>query len=304
MLLVDFSQIVMSGIIINLTNELKRPGVEPESLIKHMIITSLLGLKQKFGNQYGEMVLCIDSKNYWRRDIFPWYKGQRKHSRDKSDLDFDLIYKVINEMKADIRDNFPWTLIEVDGAEADDVIACMCKWLQENQLSGNGVLLDSPQETLICSSDGDFKQLQKYENVSQWSSQHKKWVKETHPLQYLAEHTITGDTGDNIPNILTSDKWAEDRAANTDEKDRQKPFSKSRFPDFYAKGIDACKTEEEKRNWIRNNTLVNFDCIPESLYNKIIHSYTSYEKKGNKTKLTSYLVQNRMKKIFESLGAF
>lgn len=304
MILIDLSQIVMSGIMVHLANELKRPGVEPKSLIKHMIISTLLGFKQRFGAEYGDMVLCADSRHYWRKDHFPWYKGHRKHAREKSDLDFDMIFETIDEMKSELKDVFPWKLIEVDGAEADDVISTLVVWLSENDLKQQGVLISEPQPTLIISSDGDFGQLQRFPFVSQWNPQHKKWIKVGNPHNFLVEHICEGDGGDNVPNILTSDQWAKDRANNEDTKVRQTPFRKARFEAFYEHGVDACQNESERINWSRNKTLVDLTCIPKTLYDKIVDTYITYEKKSSKTKIMGYLVQNKMKKLFEQLGAF
>ena len=47
-------------------------------LLRHMILNSLRGYKQKFGKQYGEMVIACDNMKYWRRDVFPLYKAGRK----------------------------------------------------------------------------------------------------------------------------------------------------------------------------------------------------------------------------------
>lgn len=304
MILIDLSQVILSGIIVNLSNELKRPGVDAKGMIKHMVISTLVSFKQKFGDEYGEMVLCADSRHYWRKDHFPWYKGHRKHAREKSDLDFQLIYETLDEMKAELKEHFPWVLLEVQNAEADDLVACMSKYLQTNETIRQGVYDDEPQPILIISSDGDFGQLQKYPTVSQWNPQHKKWVKVSNAADFLIEHICEGDAGDNVPNILTSDQWAKDRASNAEAKVRQTPFRKARFDEFYEKGIEACKSEAERINWSRNKTLVDLDCIPDALYNTIIDTYKTYEKKGSKKTVMNYLIVNRMKKLFENLGAF
>jgi hypothetical protein len=302
-ILVDLSQVIMSGVIVNLASELKRPNADTKLLVKHMVITSLLHIKTEFGKKYGEMILCGDSRHYWRKDVFPWYKGHRKHDREKSDLDWTEIFAAINEIKQDLVETFPWKLIEVHGAEADDVIGVLTKYWQTNELQQDGIFDEVPQKILILSSDGDHAQLQKYPNVVQWNSQHKKWVKAANPHEYLIEHILSGDAGDGVPNIMTGDKWAEDRA-NGVQADRQKSFKKARLQAFYEKGIDACETEQERIHYSRNNTLVNYDCIPQELYDKIVNTYKTYEVKGSKMKIMTYLTANRMKRLFEKLGEF
>jgi len=285
---VDLSQVVMSGVIVNLHKELSKPNSDVGDLIRHMVFSTLLSFKTKFGKEYGEMILCADSKRYWRRDYFPWYKGHRKHDREKSAIDWNTVFSAINDIKTELKDNFPYKMIEVDGAEADDVIACLTKHLQSNELTGSSLFGGEPQNILIVSSDGDYVQLQKYKNVSQWNPQLKKWVKGGNVHEFIIEHICGGDTGDGIPNILTSDEWAKARAMNED-KVRQTPFKKARFEEFYENGIDACKTDEERRNYTRNKTLVDFDEIPKDLYDSIVDTYTTYKVNGSKGKLMNYL---------------
>jgi hypothetical protein len=96
--------------------------------------------------------------------------------------------------------------IHIDRAEADDVIAVLTKYAQENELVQEG-LVEESQKILILSSDKDFKQLQLYPNVKQWSPMQKKYVTATQReiIEYKIEHIVKGDAGDGIPNILSKD---------------------------------------------------------------------------------------------------
>lgn len=294
----------MSGVMVNLYRDIQKPGADIGNLIRHMVFSTLLSYKQKFGKEYGKLVLCADSKHYWRREYFPAYKGHRKHDREKSDFDWQIVFDAIRTIKQEIVDNFPIALLEVHGAEADDVIATMAKYTQDNELVGNTLFGGEPQKVLIISSDGDMVQLQKYKNVSQWNPQHKKWVKGGNVHEYLTEHICTGDAGDNIPNILTSDDWAESRAAGSDDKQRQTPFRKSRLADFCENGIDACKTEDEKRNYQRNKILVDFTEIPEKLQESILDTYIKYPDLPGKGKLMNYFMNKKMKLLVQNVQDF
>jgi len=298
MILLDFSQIVISGILANLGKDARRDNPNAKSLIKHMVLTSLLTYSKKYTETYGELVLAVDSKHYWRKDVFPNYKGNRKKMREKSHIDWDFVYEVINEVKDDLRENFRYKMIEVQCAEADDVVACIVKYLQTNELEQTGLFHDSPQDVLIVSADGDFVQLQEYQNVRQWSPILKKFVTPKMSIkEYKIIHICTaGD--DSIPNICSPD----DVFMRDDL--RQTPFKKARLEEFFEKGIDACKNDMERRNFQRNKTLIDFDCIPDDIYQKIIDEYTSYKIKGNKTKVYNYLVKNRMKLLLEDAGKF
>ena len=51
------------------------------------------------------------------------------------------------------------------------------------------------EDILILSGDKDFIQLQKFENVKQYSPTTKKYVDDLDPKQYVFEHIIKGDKG-------------------------------------------------------------------------------------------------------------
>ena len=156
MILVDMNQIAVANVMMHLHMTKKD---EPEgSMVRHMILNSLRMYRTKFKEEYGELVLCYDSKHYWRRDIFPLYKYNRKKGREESDKNWDSIFEVLNQIRDELKEFFPYKFLEVYGAEADDIIAVLCGELQYD----NG-------KTLIVSGDKDFIQLQKYKNVSQYS---------------------------------------------------------------------------------------------------------------------------------------
>ncbi len=301
MLVIDFSQVVISNAQVQLGKELKSPKPEVNNLIKHLFFSQLLRYKKMFPDS-GQVVIACDGRNYWRKEFFPYYKGQRKLIKDNDGFDWDFLYKCMDELKADIQVNFPYKLIQVDRAEADDVIAVLAKYSQTNELVTEGLFDGEPQEFAIISTDNDFGQLQKYKNVRQYAPMLKKMVKNPRPMDYVIEHICEGDAGDNVPNIVTDDQWAKDRTDGI--KVRAKSFMKDRQPEFNKKGIDACANEQERANWIRNRTLVDFDYIPKDVSEEIIHTYNTVEVKGSKMKIMNYLMANRMKLLMQSLGEF
>lgn len=128
-------------------------AVQPD-LIRHVILNTLRSLKKKFGKQYGDLVIASDDRHYWRRDVFPFYKGNRKAEREKSDFDWLMIFSTISAVCDELREYFPYRVIKVPGAEADDVIATLCQ------------RRPSAEPVLIVSNDKDFVQLLRYENVA------------------------------------------------------------------------------------------------------------------------------------------
>lgn len=293
--LVDFSQLVISSVA---ANQSDYAGGDASMLIKHVALTQLLSLKKRFKSK---LILCCDSRSYWRKDEYPSYKAHRKHGKETSKLDWQMVYKTLDELKQELAEHFPYVVLEVPGAEADDLIAVIVKHLQTNDLHMQG-LVEEPQPIVICSTDKDFMQLQKYDNVSQWNNVQKKLVECDNPAQFLIEHICTGDSGDNIGNVCTNITWAEDRAANRPA--RATSFMTKRLPDFFKNGIDACTNEIERINYKRNELLVDFDKIPNVIYNKIVEAYTSTHAVGTTMTVFNYLNKNRMRLLSAEFQSF
>jgi hypothetical protein len=201
-------------------------------------------------------------------------------------------------MREDIGKHFPWRVVHVERAEADDVIAVMSEYCQDNLLVQEG-LMEEPQKILILSSDKDFKQLQLYHNVRQWAPMQKKYITATKQeiRDFMIEHIVKGDAGDGIPNILSKDDVFV-------TGDRQKPVSAKRLAEFIEKGIDACRNDEEKRNWSRNAKLVAFENIPEDVKNCIVDTYISNKPTGDKMTVMNYLIAHRCRLLLDEIEDF
>lgn len=297
MLLVDYSQVALASIL-TFQRELKGTESEVKNLIRHVTLSTIKSYKKKYGKEYGELVICCDGRKYWRKEFFEQYKGSRKKNRDSSDLDWKLIFDTLSEMRDDIAKYFPYRVIHVDRAEADDVIAVMTKWLQDNQLIQQG-LVEETQKVLILSSDKDFKQLQLYPTVKQWSPMQKKYITATKQeiRDFMIEHIVKGDTGDGVPNILSKDDVFM-------IGERQKPMSAKRLAEFIDKGFDACKNDDERRNWHRNATLVDFKFIPEDVQKTIVDTYLSNKPTGDKMSVMQYLIDNKCRLLLDDIEDF
>ena len=297
MILVDYSQVALAAIL-TFQRELKGTESEVKNLIRHVTLSTLKSYKKKYGKEYGELVICCDGRKYWRKEFFEFYKGMRKSNRDKSDLDWKLIFDTLSEMREDISQHFPYRVMHIDRAEADDIIAVMTQYLQENLLIHEG-LVEEPQKILILSSDKDFKQLQLYPTVKQWSPMQKKYITATKKeiIEHKIEHIVKGDTGDGVPNILSKDDVFM-------KGERQKPMSAKRLQEFFDNGFTACRNDEERRNWHRNTTLVDFDHIPPDVKESIIVSYISSKPKGDKMSIMNYLMEHRCRLLLDEIEDF
>jgi len=117
-ILVDANQIAISHLMVR--NKIDS-GIDIDT-VRKSIVRVLARISKKFGEEYGEMVLCYDDKNYWRREIFPFYKKNRKQERAESPIDWESVFSVLNKIRDEIRMNLPYKVVQVQGAEADDII--------------------------------------------------------------------------------------------------------------------------------------------------------------------------------------
>ncbi|MDP7366030.1 MAG: hypothetical protein QGH83_02035 [Candidatus Pacebacteria bacterium] len=280
MILVDMNQISVASVMmhLNMTKQTK----PDESMVRHMILNSLRMYRTRFVEDYGELVLCYDSKHYWRKDYYPEYKYSRKKTRDTSKHDWDAIFEVLNVIKDELKEVFPYKHLEVYGAEADDIIAALCFELEFD----NG-------KTLILSGDKDFIQLQKFSNVYQYSPITKKFINGTDPDDYLNEHVMKGDSSDGIPNVFSPDNTFVDGL-------RQKPLSKKKIATLI-EGVFP--NDEVKRNYQRNKKLIDLTQSPNELFLECLQEYRKAPD-GDRSKLFNYFIQKRLKNLTESIGDF
>jgi 5'-3' exonuclease len=293
MIVVDFNQTAISNLMAEVGG---RNDIEIEvPLLRHMIVNSIRGYKQKFGKTYGEIVIACDNQNYWRRKEFPYYKAGRKKAREDSGFDWKLIFEALTTIREEINDYFPYKVINIDGAEADDIIAVLAEWSQTNDLQNN--LFPEPKPFLVLSGDHDFIQLQKWNNINQFSPVQKKSVKpEVSPEKYAFEHIIKGDKGDGVPNVLSAD----DSIVNGV---RQKPVMQKKLDEWFKYPEKMPQDAEFKKNYERNKKLVSFDSIPKNVKEAIINSYVGQPEK-DKSKLLNFFIQNKMKNMMGLIEEF
>ena len=85
MILVDLSQIMMASTMMSMEKGQTEADVD---FIRHSVLNSLRMYRSKYNDQYGELVICCDDRNSWRREHFPYYKAGRKSSRESSPLNY------------------------------------------------------------------------------------------------------------------------------------------------------------------------------------------------------------------------
>ena len=290
MIVLDLSQVMLSNIMVQLGNH-TNAQVE-ESMVRHMVLNSIRMYKTKYGPEYGELVIACDNKNYWRRQLFPYYKANRKKSQAESELDWKAIFDCLGKIRAELKEYFPYRVIDVEAAEADDIIGTLCHEFGDD----SGLNLPTGQRILILSGDKDFQQLQKFTNVEQYDPVRKKKIVCNDPERFLLEHVIKGDAGDGIPNILSEDNCFV-------VGKRQAPVTQKKLDSLIAVGIVGKHDHPNYRNYMRNRELIDLTMVPGAIKDKIMESYNAQS--GKKApNLLNYFIANKLKNLTNSIGEF
>ncbi len=287
MIIVDINQIMISNLMVQING---RQAVElSEDLVRHMVLNSLRAHNKKFRKEYGEMVIACDSKNVWRREIFPNYKAGRKANREKSDHDWDYIFTLLGNIKEEIKTFLPYKVIQVETAEADDIIATLIKKVKRMNMP------EHKKKILILSGDKDFIQLHD-KNIRQYNPVLSKFVgKGENPSLYIKEHILKGDRSDGIPNVLSDDNvFVESR--------RQKPLSKKKI-NSWVEEVFMTFTEQEQKNYDRNRKLIDLSCIPQHIEDKILDEFLSV-KVATRDKILGYFINKKLKTLIEVIDEF
>ena len=282
MILIDYNAVAIGNLVV------QRLNVD-ENLIRHMILNSIRMYRQKFQNEYGEIVIVADGQANWRRDVFPQYKYKRRKSRDESKIDWNEAFRIINMVRDEIRDHFPYKVMHEPNCEADDVIARLALETQE---------FGKHEPVMIISADHDFIQLHKYDNIKQYSPMLKKFVKDKNPRLYSMTHIFKGDGGDGVPNVLSDDNvFVDDR--------RQTPVTKKKLDTWLeAEDLQKVMGDTIYRNYLRNKKMIDLTETPDAIKEEIINSFESQDPKKNKGKVFPYLVQKRCKRLIECVQEF
>ena len=287
MIIVDLNQIMISNLMVQING---RNAVElSEDLVRHMVLNSLRAHKKRF-RDYGEMIIACDSGNVWRREVFPNYKAGRKKVRDKSGHDWTKIFEIMSKIKNELKEHMPYKVIEIDTAEADDIIAALVKKSYYTN-----------QNVLILSGDKDFIQLHN-NRVKQYNPVLSKFVGQGEtPSIYIKEHILKGDRSDGIPNVLSDDNvFVEGR--------RQKPLTKKKMESWFDRMELTLEdsptfTEEEQKNYDRNRKLIDLSLIPPELEAKIYNEFDEV-KVAHRSKILNYFITRKLKTLIEVIDEF
>ena len=276
-ILLDNNQIIIASVF----QSIKYNDNIDENFLRHLVLNTYRMYRSRFKNKYGELIICNDSSNYWRKEIFPLYKANRKRDMNRSKVDWTSVFSAMDVIRNEIKENFPYKNIRVDRTEADDIIAILCQEYHEKE------------NIVIISNDKDFQQLQVLPNVEQYSPTKKKFLVCENPEEFLLNHIIKGDSSDGIPNILSDDD------VFMVENKRQTPCGVKKMSQI----VESIEEWKEKDNWKRNKKLIDMNEIPEEYKEKIINVFeTSVD--TNRSNLLNYFIENKLKNLMANIGDF
>jgi 5'-3' exonuclease len=214
-------------------------------------IIKLVG-KKEFNNS--KIIFCLDSPkdDLWRNKYSKTYKGDRCDLSLKNNFKptFKLTYEKFIPALIESNPDKIFS-IRVDKAEADDVIAIICKFYDSNY---------NKQKIYLVSGDNDFLQLGR-DNLYFINYKTKKPLLLTRDeaKELLKQKILNGDCSDNIPSIFPKDR-------------KVMPLKlKKELSDDHTKLIKYLDENSEiKKKYENNQILINFDYIPDKINKTIL----------------------------------
>lgn len=284
-ILIDFNQVMLAALFVSIGNH-HNIDVD-ENMIRHMFLNSLRANRKKFTEEFGEIIICADGKNSWRREIYPYYKAGRRKSREESELDWGELFRIINLIRSELNEHFPYKVIHIDHCEADDIIGTIIHEVGTELNTGG-------EQFLILSGDKDYIQLQKYANVKQYDPVRKKWIQNSNPDKYLMEHILKGDGGDGVPNVLSADN-------SIAIGERQKAMTAKRM-ELLLQGPEKMD-ELTLSRYHRNKMMIDLHSVPQKYKDLIIQEYEK-EKTVGRSQLFNFFVSKKLKNLLTDIQDF
>lgn len=302
MIIIDYSSTAIATLTGGFMDELNTSDYEKvENIARHAILSTIKSFKKRFSDKFGDkIVIAVDNKHYWRRDYFSAYKHGRKKAREESGINWEFVHKAMDATKKDLIAHFPYIVIDVDGAEADDVIAVVSTTTLR-QTSDVFSLFDDgePEKTLVITTDKDMSQLLIHKHIKIWNPRLQKQITlDEKPEMFLKRLILTGDSGDAIPNVFSV-------ANSFVDGIRQKPATEKKMqPLLDAKQWCDATTDQALIDRIEQNTvLIDFARIPKWVQQNIIAAYNQPNTK-NKMDVMKYLISKDMKLMLKDLEQF
>ena len=131
-------------------------------MLRHLFLNTIRMYRKQFHPEYGEVVLCLESSDCWRKEVFPNYKANRKKKVKDESHDWNQVFGYFEQYLSEISRTFPYMQLRVPHTEADDIIAVVCQQFH------------CDEKIMILSNDKDFMQLQRYPSIATIQSYQKE----------------------------------------------------------------------------------------------------------------------------------
>lgn len=277
MIIIDYSQIAIANIIGGIEGELDENG------IRHMVLNSIRGYLKRYKKEYGKkVILACDGSSCWRKEVFPYYKANRRKTQANSKYNWEFIYTTMATIRDELKEWSPFYVLHFDDCEGDDVIYQMAN--------------DTSEKCLIISSDKDFVYLHHKPNIKQLSPITKKMVTYKDPVRTGLELIIRGDSADGVPNILSQDDTFVIGK-------RQRPLRKELVAKWVDLHPDQFCDETTIQYYKRNKTLIDLKSIPALVRVKVLHGYESMTP-ASASKFVKYLMMKKATLLINEIGDF
>lgn len=210
---------------------------------REIYLNDVLKICKKYSISYDHVIFVQDcpKETIWRKRLYDAYKENRK--KQKSHYLGNVFRCVYNELFPKFALEYGMKNITVEEAEADDVIAILCRWIHGN-------IKDSL--CVIISNDRDFLQLT--DNKTHVFNVKYKLSTEC-AVKFLLKKIISGDYSDNIPPCVKNVNMTDYLCANMDVLRR------------------LMENNDFRSKFIRNRNLIDFECVPEYIKNRIVDTF-------------------------------
>lgn len=244
-----------------------------------------------------EVVVAVDDKNQWRKAFYNRYKESRKKNKKKSQHDWNLIYKHIGILAADLKHYFPFKLLKVKSAEADDIIAVLTR-----KMSNDAIIVVRDEDYFqLFARKQNLRILDPIKQVL-YSPKDIPDVKD-----FLLGLIFMGQKKDDIPNIYTPDDWGLTESTDGKRKPGFGPKKWEAIKDDLKGFLDAGYVNKAygavdlRKNLHRNRILIDFDKIPQTIIQRIVDCYNDRQNLPPSENLYLFFEKNNMRSFIENI---
>lgn len=147
------------------------------------------------------VVICVDSKESFRRDFFPEYKLKRYESRSPEEIaDIEAMHSQANILKKMLKES-GFKVIKQRGLESDDIMAQAARQLQNKRHTGvTAIMVTADSDLLQCVTTDTVRWFDPQRDLF-WGHLDVWAAKGVDPCDWAKVKAIGGCRGDNVPGV-------------------------------------------------------------------------------------------------------